>query len=722
MSQSPDPEDDKTLIRPPSSAPTLPGPGIGGLATQAMPREATPDRGDNPALPVGTLLGEFELTRVLGIGGFGIVYLANDRQLGRRVALKEYMPGGLATRVAGATVSVKSERHREAFDAGLRSFVNEAKLLARFDHPSLVKVYHFWEGNGTAYMVMPYYEGLTLKQHLGQLDAAGQTVSEAWLRGLLAPLTEAISVLHAERCYHRDIAPDNIILLAGSGRPLLLDFGAARQVIRDMTHALTVILKPGYAPPEQYDEAGGVAQGPWTDVYALAAVVHFAITGKPPPESVGRLMNDRYVPLAQRPARRCSDAFLQAIDRALRVRPAERTQSIDILRSELGLADALAFAPLPAGQVAALPATAAPTPTRTEAFPATEAVSAPAPTVAATVATAATAAPAATTAITPATTAGRAEAAAPATAPAAAASGRSPALLWAGGGAALLVLGGAAAYFALTPRGVPAPPVAVAPLAGPAAQASAPAAAVKPTAPAAVQPAAVAVAPAASVAAPAAPVASAGAVPAATPAPAAPPATATTAPPSVAVVPASASTATPPQRSAGEFSVNAEFDALLRDQTPGFAVQAQAPRPRLQIGKNLLKFNVTSARDGHVYVLVLGPDHSLTLLLPNSTQRDIRIGAGQTLSLPPPTVPIATTEPAGREDFLVLVSATPRSFDGLGGKRESTFLTLPSPTRLGALAAKFSGRGSVLGGQPSGCSGDACWDYGASRFSVDVAR
>ena len=304
--------------------------------------EIAPPRSDPPVqevgnnmLPVGSSLGEFEITSVLGEGGFGIVYLAEDRSLGRRVALKEYMPSSLAQRIGVTQVSVKSERHRDTFEAGLKSFVNEARLLAQFDHPSLVKVYRFWEANGTAYMVMPFYEGTTLKDELKAMTAPPD---ETWLRELLEPLTEALAVIHAEQCYHRDIAPDNVILLKGTERPLLLDFGAARRVIGDMTQALTVILKPGYAPVEQYAEVPGMKQGPWTDVYALAAVVCYAITGKTPPTSVGRLMNDSYVPMMQAGAGRYSPAFLAAIDRALVVKPEQRTQTIDALRRDLGMA------------------------------------------------------------------------------------------------------------------------------------------------------------------------------------------------------------------------------------------------------------------------------------------------------------------------------------------------------------------------------------------------
>jgi len=288
--------------------------------------------GDGNSLPIGTRLAEFELTRMLGEGGFGIVYLAMDHSLQRKVALKEYMPSQLASRGTGTNVSVKAERYRDTFEAGLKSFINEARLLAQFDHPALVKVYRFWEANGTAYMVMPFYEGQTLKDTLKTLSAPPD---EAWLRGLLLPLSEALKVIHAESCYHRDIAPDNIILLGAHTRPLLLDFGAARRVISDMTQALTVILKPGYAPLEQYAEVPHMKQGPWTDIYALAAVVYFAITRRTPPPSVGRMMGDTYVPLRQVAAGKYSDSFLHAIDRALSVKPEDRPQSVAQLIAEL---------------------------------------------------------------------------------------------------------------------------------------------------------------------------------------------------------------------------------------------------------------------------------------------------------------------------------------------------------------------------------------------------
>jgi predicted ATPase len=328
MTSAPE-DDERTAIRP---AAPMPLPSDRTFVPNA-PQAATAEAGDG-SLPVGTYLQDFEITALIGEGGFGMVYLAIDHSLGRRVALKEFMPSALAGRTAQGVVQVKSEKNRETFDLALKSFINEARMLATFDHPSLIKVYRFWESNGTAYMAMPFVEGRTLKDALREL---GAPPNEAWLRKLLLPLTEALQVIHDQQCYHRDIAPDNVMLLAQSERPLLLDFGAARRVIGDATQALTVILKTGYAPVEQYGETPGMRQGPWTDVYALGAMIHFAILGRTPPSSVGRLINDSYVPLVQSAAGRYSKEFLAAIDRTLAVRPEARTQSINMLRLELGL-------------------------------------------------------------------------------------------------------------------------------------------------------------------------------------------------------------------------------------------------------------------------------------------------------------------------------------------------------------------------------------------------
>ena len=283
------------------------------------------------ALPVGHRLHEFEIRGVIGVGGFGIVYRAFDHSLERDVAIKEYMPSALAGRTSKQQVSLLSAAHSETFALGLSSFVNEAKLLARFDHPSLVKVHRFWEDNGTAYMVMPLYRGITLRALRQQSD---RCPDGAWLTQLLEQLLGALEVLHREGVYHRDIAPDNI-LVADGAPPVLLDFGAARRVISDRSQTLTAILKPSYAPLEQYAESTGMRQGPWTDFYALGATLHFMITGKPPQPATARALSDDQPHLAGSGQGGVPDLLLQVCDWMLAPKPHDRPQNAAEVRAAL---------------------------------------------------------------------------------------------------------------------------------------------------------------------------------------------------------------------------------------------------------------------------------------------------------------------------------------------------------------------------------------------------
>jgi serine/threonine protein kinase len=286
---------------------------------------------DHDALSPGTRFGEFEIVRVLGVGGFGIVYLARDHSLERDVALKEYMPASLAARGAGPQITIRSSSFAETYAIGLRSFVNEARLLARFDHASLVKVYRFWEDNATAYMVMPYLQGITLRDARRGMTHAPE---ERWIRSVLEPIMSALELLHREGVYHRDIAPDNI-LLPPDGPPVLLDFGAARRVISDRTQSLTAILKPSYAPIEQYAEMTQLRQGPWTDLYALGAVVHYLLFGVPPLPATARAVQDDGESIADRSVPGVSPRMLEAVAWALAIRPNQRPQSVDELRGAL---------------------------------------------------------------------------------------------------------------------------------------------------------------------------------------------------------------------------------------------------------------------------------------------------------------------------------------------------------------------------------------------------
>jgi serine/threonine protein kinase len=311
---------------------TVPGPVLQNSANDTLsPEWDLRNLASAQTLPEGTRLLDYEIVGTIGEGGFGIVYLAFDHALQRHVAIKEFLPATLASRASlSAAVVVKSQRHRGGFEAGLRGFINEARILARFDHPSLVRVLRFWEGNGTAYMAMPYYEGTTLAEALHQRD---QPPGEEEISGWLRPLLAALGTLHAENCFHRDIAPDNI-LLTDDG-PVLLDFGAARRVIDGEGSAPTVLFKAGFTPIEQFGDHASMKQGAWTDLYALAGVVHMAITGQPPAPSVQRAMNDTYQPLAERARGRYSPSFLAAIDAALALRPEDRPRTTAEFRARL---------------------------------------------------------------------------------------------------------------------------------------------------------------------------------------------------------------------------------------------------------------------------------------------------------------------------------------------------------------------------------------------------
>ena len=302
--------------------------------------------GSANCLPIGTRLAEFEITGVIGEGGFGNVYLAFDHSLQRTVAIKEYMPVSLASRGIDNSVLVQTKRHRETFETGMNSFINEARLLAQFDHPALIKVYRFWEQNNTAYMAMRYYDGQTFKALIGKHP---ERVTEAWLKPILKPLLEALETLYKLQVLHRDISPDNI-MIQNTGEAVLLDFGAARQVLGDMTQALTVILKPGFAPVEQYAEDSDMKQGPWTDIYALSAVMYLAITKLAPPTSVTRLLKDPIELLQSKPHAGFSKEFLAAIDKGMAVKPQDRPQTITEFAKLLGVDKSAQVSNLPSAK------------------------------------------------------------------------------------------------------------------------------------------------------------------------------------------------------------------------------------------------------------------------------------------------------------------------------------------------------------------------------------
>ena len=281
------------------------------------------------ALPQGTRIRDFEFHRVLGYGGFGITYLGWNIALDIPVAIKEYLPADLATREQDLSVVPQTSQAASDFQWGLERFLDEARTLARFQNPNIVRVHHFFEAHSTAYIAMDYVEGEDLSAYLTRKG----TLSESELKAILYPLLSALEVVHGADFLHRDIKPGNIVLRAEDSSPVLLDFGAARQAIGAKSRSVTSIVTPGYAPIEQYSSRGN--QGAWTDIYALGGVCYRALTGQVPDDATDRMREDPLIPVAQRCAGQASQEFLSAIDVALSVDEGDRPQSVGAWRSAL---------------------------------------------------------------------------------------------------------------------------------------------------------------------------------------------------------------------------------------------------------------------------------------------------------------------------------------------------------------------------------------------------
>lgn len=282
------------------------------------------------ALPVGTRLHEYEVVDVLGSGGFGIVYLAQDHVLAQQVVIKEYLPAACAVRLSGNTVVATNAKAEETFRWGLERFLAEARALAEFrQHPNIVSVLRHFNANNTGYMVMEYAGAMSLQDYLDQR----QTLTEAQLEALLLPLLDALEKVHAKGIIHRDLKPGNI-LINPEGQPILIDFGSARQALEHKSQNMTAIVTPGYSPFEQYTATG--KQGPWTDIYALAAVMYRCITGNIPPDVLGRMAPDAPALMtAEQTKCPCSRAFMKAIDWGLQVQISARPSSIAQWRESL---------------------------------------------------------------------------------------------------------------------------------------------------------------------------------------------------------------------------------------------------------------------------------------------------------------------------------------------------------------------------------------------------
>ena len=279
------------------------------------------------ALPQGFRLRAYRVVRVLGVGGFGVTYLCEHAGLGVQVAVKEYLPNEIAVR-DGAGVYPKSPGDREGFEWGLSRFLDEAKTLARFKHPNVVRVRDCFGANHTAYIVMDYEDG----EPLDALLRRHGTLTEAQLKRVLLPVAEGLRQVHAAGFLHRDIKPSNVFVRRSDESPVLLDFGSARQALLQKSRSMTAIASAGYSPPEQYESHG--SHGVWTDIYALCALCHRAITGKVPveaPRRTGEVARSRADPqkrLAGAGLAGYSPGFLDAVDWGLRLIETERPQSL----------------------------------------------------------------------------------------------------------------------------------------------------------------------------------------------------------------------------------------------------------------------------------------------------------------------------------------------------------------------------------------------------------
>lgn len=282
------------------------------------------------ALPAGLNLLSYKIESVLGQGGCGITYLAEDLDRGSKVAIKEFFPSALVSRGANHVVALQTDDYTQAFTTGMQQFMNESRVLKAFKHPNVVRVERFFNWYNTAYMVMPYEEG----HSLGQLRRQHVEFDQEGLLKLLAPLLDGLHAVHNEGFLHRDIKPSNIFVRTDR-TPLLLDFGAVCQLKSKAGEMITPMVTPKFAPIEQYST--GDQMGPWTDIYALGAVLYLLVTGSVPPEATMRqAKSGLFQPAVKAGDRsRFTANMLKAIDWALQFDPERRPRSVPEFKEAL---------------------------------------------------------------------------------------------------------------------------------------------------------------------------------------------------------------------------------------------------------------------------------------------------------------------------------------------------------------------------------------------------
>jgi serine/threonine protein kinase len=287
---------------------------------------------DPSILAPGTKVDQYVVSGLLGRGGFGITYLVHDEALQKDFALKEFFPEDLVVR-DGTGIRFTAKPHSESdYRWGLKKFYDEARLLAQFSHTNIVSVRRVFEQNNTAYMLLDFVRGSTLEKWLQGLDSPA---TQEELDLIATPLLSALDLVHANRAWHLDISPDNVMIRASDGAPILLDFGASRFEIKQHSQLVSaLIFKSGYSAPEQYT-SNADRYGPWTDIYAFSATLYRAIANTRPIEATSRQLTDELRPASVVGKGRYRDRFLKAVDWGLKLPPQDRPQSIREWRKEL---------------------------------------------------------------------------------------------------------------------------------------------------------------------------------------------------------------------------------------------------------------------------------------------------------------------------------------------------------------------------------------------------